>query len=87
MLAKLRSHALRRFVLLYAAMCAGFGVASPFLPAFLESRALTAQESGATALLTLASGFLYGWLGAHGFWIMAALCVAALPLATGLTRR
>jgi MFS transporter, PPP family, 3-phenylpropionic acid transporter len=34
----------------------------------------------ATALLTLVSGALYARLGAEGFWIMAALCVLALPL-------
>jgi PPP family 3-phenylpropionic acid transporter len=33
----------------------------------------------ANALLTLASGALYGRLGAGGFWIMAGLCAAALP--------
>jgi MFS transporter, PPP family, 3-phenylpropionic acid transporter len=34
-----------------------------------------------TALLTLASGPLYAHFGAHGFWIMAAFCAAALPIA------
>ncbi len=34
---------------------------------------------GATALLTVASGSLYGRLGAHGFWVMAALCAVATP--------
>jgi PPP family 3-phenylpropionic acid transporter len=33
-----------------------------------------------TALLTLASGQLYAHLGAHGFWVMAAFCAAALPV-------
>jgi MFS transporter, PPP family, 3-phenylpropionic acid transporter len=37
-----------------------------------------------TAVLTLLSGVIYGRLGAHGFWIMAALCAAALPLTIGL---
>jgi PPP family 3-phenylpropionic acid transporter len=32
-------------------------------------------------LLTLASGPLYARFGAQGFWVMAALCAAALPLA------
>jgi PPP family 3-phenylpropionic acid transporter len=31
-------------------------------------------------LLTLASGQLYAHFGAHGFWIMAAFCAAALPV-------
>jgi MFS transporter, PPP family, 3-phenylpropionic acid transporter len=34
----------------------------------------------ATALLTLLSGFLYEQVAAEGFWVMAALCVAALPV-------
>lgn len=38
----------------------------------------------ATALLTLLSGWLYGGVGAGGFWVMAALCLAALPLARKL---
>jgi PPP family 3-phenylpropionic acid transporter len=35
---------------------------------------------GATACLTLVSGVLYARVGAHGFWVMAALCVLACPL-------
>jgi len=35
-----------RFVALYAAMYAAFGVSSPFLPRFLESRGLTPQQIG-----------------------------------------
>jgi PPP family 3-phenylpropionic acid transporter len=41
----------------------------------------TVGIGGATALLTFASGALYAHLGARGFWVMAALCAAALPLA------
>jgi PPP family 3-phenylpropionic acid transporter len=33
-----------------------------------------------TALLTLASGQLYAHFGAHGFWVMAVFCAAALPV-------
>ena len=33
-----------------------------------------------TACLTLVSGALYARVGAHGFWVMAALCVLAFPL-------
>lgn len=36
------------------------------------------------AVLTLASGPLYQHLGARSFWVMAALCAVALPLANGL---
>ena len=56
-----------RFIFLYAAMYAAFGVASPFLPAFVSERGLPADQLGIV-------------LGAAGFWVMAALCAAALPL-------
>jgi PPP family 3-phenylpropionic acid transporter len=42
----LRSTALPRFVLLYAALYAGFGVASPFRPAWLSARGLSAEQLG-----------------------------------------
>ena len=38
----------------------------------------------ATALLTLASGVLYERLGGSAFFVMAALCVIALPMCAGL---
>jgi len=41
----------------------------------------------ASALLTLAAGPLYGHFGAGGFWLMASLCILALPLALGLKRQ
>lgn len=44
----------------------------------------TVGIGAATALLTFASGILYARLGPSGFWIMAALCTAALPLALRL---
>ena len=34
----------------------------------------------ATAVLTLASGLLYGWMGGPAFLVMAALCLMALPM-------
>ena len=40
----------------------------------------------ASAIITLASGFLYQRFGASGFWAMAALCVIALPFAFMLRR-
>jgi MFS transporter, PPP family, 3-phenylpropionic acid transporter len=46
------SSALPRFILLYAAMYAAFGVASPFLPAFMTERGLPAEQLG----LVLAAG-------------------------------
>jgi MFS transporter, PPP family, 3-phenylpropionic acid transporter len=49
------------------------------------AQALYALGAGATtALLTLASGRLYASLGAHGFFVMAALCAAVPPLAMRL---
>jgi PPP family 3-phenylpropionic acid transporter len=41
----------------------------------------TVGVGAATALLTMASGALYGRLGAQAFWVMGAICAAALPLA------
>ena len=38
----------------------------------------------ASASLTFASGYLYGWFGMRAFWAMSALCVAALPLVGAL---
>src|ERR687895_330336 len=37
---------LTRFILLYAAMYAAFGVASPFLPAFVSGRGLPPEQLG-----------------------------------------
>lgn len=55
------------------------------VPAGLEATAqavyATVGIGAATALLTFLSGFLYASVGAQGFWVMGALCVAALPLA------
>jgi PPP family 3-phenylpropionic acid transporter len=41
---------------------------------------------GATALLTVASGWLYGRMGAAGFWAMGLLCVLAHPITVILHR-
>jgi MFS transporter, PPP family, 3-phenylpropionic acid transporter len=58
------------------------------VPRHLAATALsvygTVGIGAAAALLTLASGPLYARFGAHGFWVMAALCAAALPLARTL---
>lgn len=40
----------------------------------------TVGIGAAIAVLTLVSGALYARVGAHGFWVMAALCALALPL-------
>lgn len=46
MFESLRSTPLTRFILLYAAMYAGFGVSSPFLPAFVSARGLAPEQLG-----------------------------------------
>ncbi len=46
----------------------------------------TAATGLVTALLSAVSGRLYGEVGAHGFWLMAALCGAALAIAIPLRR-
>ncbi len=44
----------------------------------------TIAVGAASTALTFASGPLYGRLGASAFWVMAALCAAALPISWGL---
>jgi PPP family 3-phenylpropionic acid transporter len=60
------------------------------VPAGLEGTAQavygTVGIGTATALLTLLSGGLYARFGAQGFWVMAALSAAALPVAWTLRR-
>jgi PPP family 3-phenylpropionic acid transporter len=41
---------------------------------------------GATAVLTVASGWLFARFGPGGFWVMAALCILALPVVVSLRR-
>ena len=50
--------------------------------AFYATVALGAAGAAMTAL----SGPVYGAVGARGFWVMAALCLAAMPVAAGLRR-
>ncbi|MGC2081615.1 MAG: hypothetical protein WA728_37470, partial [Xanthobacteraceae bacterium] len=40
----------------------------------------TVGIGGATALLTIVSGWLFARVGPAGFWAMAFLCSAALPI-------
>jgi MFS transporter, PPP family, 3-phenylpropionic acid transporter len=44
----------------------------------------TVGVGGASALLTIASGWLYAGLGAQAFLVMSGLCIAALPVALAL---
>jgi PPP family 3-phenylpropionic acid transporter len=61
------------------------------VPAGLEATAqaiyATVGIGAATALLTFLSGFLYAQGGARAFWVMCALCAAALPVAWRLRNR
>jgi PPP family 3-phenylpropionic acid transporter len=58
------------------------------VPAHLAASAMALYGivgvGAATALLTLASGWLYATAGPQGFWAMAGLCLIALPLARKL---
>lgn len=67
---------------------AAMGIIARHVPERLSATAQTIYGTfalgTASALLTLASGYLYGWFGMHAFWAMAALCAAALPLVAAL---
>jgi MFS transporter, PPP family, 3-phenylpropionic acid transporter len=58
------------------------------IPIRLSATAQTVYGTGAlgiaSAILTIASGYLYGWFGMQAFWGMAALCAMALPLVRGI---
>jgi MFS transporter, PPP family, 3-phenylpropionic acid transporter len=79
---------LGRFVLLYTVMYASFGVASPFLPAFVNARGLPAAELGvvlaAATAVRLVSSPLAGRIAdlAAALRIVLAVCAAAAGLAT-----
>jgi PPP family 3-phenylpropionic acid transporter len=55
------------------------------VPRHLSATALTLYGTVAigavSAVMTLVAGWLYGAIGPAGFWVMATLCGAALPLA------
>jgi PPP family 3-phenylpropionic acid transporter len=59
-------------------------IVPPHLAATAQAFYNTVAVGAAKALLTLASGPLYGHFGAGGFWLMGGLCAAAIPLARGL---
>jgi PPP family 3-phenylpropionic acid transporter len=67
---------------------AAMGIISRSVPAYLSATAQTIYGTGAlgiaSAVLTVASGYLYGWFGNQAFWGMAALCAIALPLVRGI---
>jgi MFS transporter, PPP family, 3-phenylpropionic acid transporter len=49
-----------RFLLVYALMYAAFGVASPFVPAFLQSRGLSPERIGLVVAVATAARFVSG---------------------------
>jgi PPP family 3-phenylpropionic acid transporter len=59
-------------------------VVPPRLAATAQAFYGTVAVGVASAALTLGSGTLYANWGAEGFWVMAALCATALPVAWGL---
>lgn len=70
------------YIVLYVALYAAFGVASPFWPKFFETRALNAQQIGlilgAAMLVRLAAGPLLGMLAdlLGSLRLLLATCVA-----------
>jgi PPP family 3-phenylpropionic acid transporter len=57
----------------------------PNLAATAQALYATVAVGASSALLTLASGSLFTWLGGQAFWAMAILCAAAIPLAARMT--
>jgi MFS transporter, PPP family, 3-phenylpropionic acid transporter len=79
---------LTRFILLYAAMYAAFGVASPFLPAFLSGRGLPPEQLGlvlgAGTAVRLLTAPLAGRIG-DVFQALRAVLVVCIALAASVT--
>lgn len=67
---------------------AAMGIIAGVVPARLSATAQTVYGTFAlgiaSASMTFASGYLYGWLGMRAFWAMAALCALAIPLVGGI---
>jgi MFS transporter, PPP family, 3-phenylpropionic acid transporter len=67
---------------------AAMGIIAQTVPDRLSGTAQTVYGTGAlgiaSAAMTVASGYLYGWFGMQAFWGMAALCAMALPLVRGI---
>lgn len=73
------------FALLHLACMELIGRVVPVALAATAQAVYATLAIGATAaLVTLGSGPLYGEFGAGAFWVMAALCALALPVAAGL---
>jgi MFS transporter, PPP family, 3-phenylpropionic acid transporter len=88
MLDSLRSNPLTRFILLYAAMYAAFGVASPFLPSFLSARGLPPEQLGlvlgAGTAIRLLTAPLAGRIGdlIQALRVVLVICTALAAAAT-----
>jgi PPP family 3-phenylpropionic acid transporter len=84
----LRSTALPRFILLYAALYAAFGVASPFHPAFVSARGLPAEQLGlvlgAGTAVRLLTAPLAGRIGdlLQRLRVVLGVCTALAALVT-----
>src|SRR5919198_5503503 len=82
------STALPRFMLLYAAMYAAYGVASPFLPALVNSRGIAPEELGLVlgtgTAVRLISAPLAGRLGDlfEALRTVLVLCIALAAFTT-----
>ncbi len=83
-----RPSALARFILLYAVMYAAFGVASPFLPAFINARGLPPEQLGlvlgAGTAVRLLTGPLAGRLG-DSIQALRVVLVVCTALAASVT--
>ena len=88
-----RSPALLRFVVLYAVLYGSFGVSSPFLPRFFESRGVSADQLGLLFGLSTAVRLLSGPFAGHVADVRGALravlatcTLASAGFALGLLR-
>ena len=74
------------FALLHLAAMQLIGANVPLrLAATAQAVYGTLAIGASTALLTFASGWLYASLASASFWVMALLCIIAIPLTAGLT--
>jgi MFS transporter, PPP family, 3-phenylpropionic acid transporter len=68
---------------------AAMGIIARTVPDRLSGTAQTVYGTAAlgiaSAVMTVASGYLFGWFGTQAFWGMAALCAIALPLVRGIS--
>jgi MFS transporter, PPP family, 3-phenylpropionic acid transporter len=88
MIDSLRSTTLTRFILLYAAMYAAFGVASPFLPSFVSARGLPPEQLGlvlgAGTAVRLLTAPLAGRIGdlIQALRVVLVVCIALAAAVT-----